>query len=266
MLETAHKDFAATLRPPVLTLNRHAPSPLVFICDHASNRIPAEFSGLGLSRRDRMRHIAWDPGALDVAKALARHFHAPLVAGTVSRLVVDPNRAPDAADLIPVHSEDTAIPGNAGIDAGERARRIAAYHAPFHDAISALIDARAARGIESVLVCVHSFTPVYRQVARPWPIGLIPGRRDGLSLALRDALAETEPDLAIGWNEPYAANADVTHTLDHHIDRQGRDGTMLEIRNDEILTPAGVRRWSAQLAGGLSTALGALAAPAEQSH
>lgn len=259
-----HKDkgssFAATLRPPVLTLNRQGPSAFVFVCDHASNRIPASYEGLGLSMRDRARHIAWDPGALDIAKALARHFHAPLVAGTVSRLIVDPNRAPDAPDLIPRTSEDTEIPGNADIAAAERDRRIATYHRPFHAAITDLIDARAARGLSSVLVCVHSFTPVYRDVARPWPIGLIPGHRATLSLALRDALQRCHPDMPIGWNEPYAANADVTYTLESHIDGAGRDGTMLEIRNDEILTPAGVRRWSGLLAAGLSAALESLTA------
>ncbi len=46
-------------------------------------------------------------------------------------------------------------------------------HAPYHDAIERLIDERLAAGRATTLVAVHSFTPVYRGVRRPWEVGIV---------------------------------------------------------------------------------------------
>jgi len=242
--------------PPVLTVNPGGRSDFVLVCDHASNRIPEPYGDLGLSRLQRLMHIAWDPGALAVSLILADLLDAPLVQSTVSRLVTDCNRAADAIDLCPKVSERTVIPGNAAISADDRAHRIAAYHAPFHEAIDALLSARAAAGRPAILVTVHSFTPVYKDVPRPWPIGLIHGVDTTFTAALRDALAADDPALNIGWNEPYSALNGVTYTLEHHGDDRGLAATMIEIRNNEILEPAGVALWAARLARCLTDARG----------
>jgi predicted N-formylglutamate amidohydrolase len=242
--------------PPVLTVNPGGRSSFVLVCDHASNRIPEPYGDLGLNRLQRLMHIAWDPGALAVALQLADLLDAPLVHSTVSRLVIDCNRAANAVDLCPTVSERTAIPGNASVSAEDRAHRIAAYHAPFHDTIDALLGARAAAGLETILVTIHSFTPVYKDVPRPWPIGLIHATDPQFTAALRDALAADEAALNIGWNEPYSALNGVTYTLEHHGDGRGLQATMIEIRHDEILEPAGVALWAARLARCLSNARG----------
>lgn len=243
--------------PPVLTVNAGGQSPFVLVCDHASNRIPDEYGDLGLTLVQRLMHIAWDPGALAVAVELSELLDAPLIHSTVSRLVIDCNRKDDAVDLCPKVSERTTIPGNAAVSAEDRARRLGAYHAPFHDAITALLDARRMLGIETILVTVHSFTPVYKDVHRPWPIGLIHATNPTFTAALRDALAEDAPALNIGWNEPYSALNGVTYTLEHHGDDRGLDATMIEIRHNEILVPAGVSLWAARLARCLEAARGA---------
>ena len=240
--------------PPVLSLNAGGKSPFVLVCDHASNRIPQEFGTLGLTPVQRLMHVAWDPGALAVARLLSGMLDAPLIHSTVSRLVIDCNRDESAPDLVPVISERTEIAANRNISDGARRERIARYHAPFHDTIDALLDARAEDGRETVLVTVHSFTPVYKDVHRPWPIGLIHGVDPSFSLALRDALLADEPDLNVGWNEPYAARNGVTFTLEHHGDRRGLMASMIEIRHDEILTPDGAFRWAHTLAGALNQA------------
>lgn len=242
--------------PPVLTVNAGGRSGFVLVCDHASNRIPEPYGDLGLSRLQRLMHIAWDPGALAVALQLSELLDAPLVHSTVSRLVIDCNRAADAIDLCPTVSERTTVPGNAAISAEDRARRIADFHAPFHGAINTLLSARAVAGIETILVTVHSFTPVYKDVPRPWPIGLIHGVDPGFTAALRDALAARDAALNIGWNEPYSALNGVTYTLEHHGDGRGLPATMIEIRHDEILAPAGVALWAARLANCLEDARG----------
>lgn len=238
--------------------NANGTSPFVLVCDHASNRIPERYGDMGLAPSARVSHIAWDPGALAVSRVLADILDAPLVASTVSRLVIDCNRDLDAPDLIWTLSEATRIEVNENLPAEERAYRIAHFHRPYHDAIDALIDARRDAGRETVLVCMHSFTPVYLGVARPWPIGLLHGRDSGLTVALGAALLAEDPSLNIGWNEPYAALNGVTLTLEKHGDARGLPATMIEIRNDEILEPAGVALWAARLARGLNTARMAL--------
>ena len=238
----------------VLVSNARGASPFVIVCDHASNRIPAKYGTLGLTHIERLSHIAWDPGALAVSRQLAELLDAPLVQSTVSRIVIDCNRDLDAPDLIWTLSETTRIAANENIDAEERQYRIDHFHRPYHASIETLLEARRHAGQETVLVCMHSFTPVYHGVARPWPIGLIHGTDPSYTRALFDALAAEEPSLNIGWNEPYAALNGVTLTLERHGDARGLDATMIEIRNDEILEPAGVTLWSTRLARCLETA------------
>ena len=252
-LEVASR-LAARLLPPAMTINADGTSPFVLVCDHASNRIPEEYDDLGLSAIDRLRHIAWDPGALAVSLKLVELLDAPQVQSTVSRLAIDCNRGLDAPGLIPAVSEVTEIPGNRGLGDNERARRIAEFHDPFHAAIEALLDRRAAAGRETSLVAMHSFTPVFNEVARPWPIGLIHGVDVTYTRLLLDALEAEDPDLDVGWNEPYAALSGVTYTLEHHGDGRGLASTMIEVRHDEILEPDGVARWAALLARCLEAA------------
>lgn len=229
-------------------------SPFVLVCDHASHFIPPKYGDMGLTAAERLSHIAWDPGALAVSMGLSSLLDAPLVASRISRLVIDANRADDSPGLIWTLSEATRIASNEGLSAGERQHRIDAYHRPYHAAIEDLLDRRAAAGQESVLVCVHSFTPVFLGVARPWEIGLIHGKDERFTGALRTALAADAPELNIGWNEPYSALTGVTYTLEHHGDERGLDATMIEIRNDEILEPRGAARWAELLARCLTAA------------
>jgi len=62
------------------------------ICDHASNAIPSGYGTLGLEREALQRHIAYDIGAAEAARALAALIGAPAMLSTYSRLVIDPNR------------------------------------------------------------------------------------------------------------------------------------------------------------------------------
>ena len=240
--------------PPVMTINAEGQSPFVLVCDHASNRIPHRHGDLGLTLSQRLMHIAWDPGALSVSHGLVELLDAPLVHSTVSRLIIDCNRDTTSPELIWTLSEDTVIAANIGLTHEERQRRIEDYHTPFHAAIEALLDRRKARGQETILIAMHSFTPVYLGVARPWPIGLIHGIDTGYTKAVFDALKAEEPSLDVGWNQPYAALNGVTLTLEKHGDGRALDACMIEIRNDEILEPAGVARWANRLARCLEAA------------
>ncbi|MCV0393923.1 MAG: N-formylglutamate amidohydrolase [Rhizobiaceae bacterium] len=231
---------------------RDGTSPYVVVCDHASNFVPPAFASLGLTKTDLLRHIAWDPGALGVARALSDRLDAPLVESRVSRLVVDCNRALDAPDLVAATSEGTPVPGNSGLSAAARQERIDLAHAPFHRALDALIGERLAEGRQVLVVSVHSFTPVYGGVARPWHVGIVHDDEDRLSAPLLAALRDL-PDLTVGDNQPYSPADRVYYTLERHARSRGLACVMIEIRNDEIADEAGQRVWGERLAGMLET-------------
>lgn len=232
-------------------------SPFVLVCDHASPHIPTQYGDMGLTGEERLSHIAWDPGALSVSLGLSERLDAPLVASRISRLVIDANRDTTSPGLFWTLSEATRIAANENLPEAERQHRIDAYWRPYHAAIEGVLEGRLREERETILVCIHSFTPVFLGVARPWPIGLIHGRDDRYTRALQAALAAAEPGLEIGWNEPYSALTGVTYTLEHHGDARGIAATMLEIRNDEIRDAAGVERWVDRLARSLPVAAAA---------
>lgn len=232
----------------------------VLTCDHAANFLPPVFGSLGLPESELSRHIAWDPGALPVARRMAEMLDAVLVETCVSRLVLDCNRALDAPGLIPAVSETTVIPGNAGLSDAEREARIDLCWRPFHGAIEAVIADRLARGQESRLVSVHSFTPVYKGVARPWQVGIIHDEDERLAAPLIAAL-ERSGGFDVGVNEPYSPADGVYFTLEKHARARGLPCAMIEIRNDEIGDGAGQAAWAARLAVALA-GIGGLAEPA----
>lgn len=232
----------------VVVANRTGRSPYVLICDHASNALPAEFGTLGLSEGDLQRHIAWDPGAAAVARYMAEILGATLIESLVSRLVIDCNRPLDAPDLIPALSETTVIPGNRGLTDDERARRVALAYDPFHAAVEDVVSERLAAGRETRLVSIHSFTPVYKGVARPWHIGIIHDDDRRLATPLIAALQSLE-GVTVGVNEPYSPADRVYFTLERHARSRGLPCAMIEIRNDEIPAEAGQRKWAGLLAG-----------------
>jgi predicted N-formylglutamate amidohydrolase len=245
---------------PVRITNREGGSPFVFICDHASNFLPAQFGTLGLDRSDLQRHIAWDPGAQPVAQQLARALDAVLVESCVSRLVIDCNRPLDAPDLISPVSETTAIPGNADLADHERAARIALSWQPFHDAIDGVVGERLIAGRETRLVSIHSFTPVYRGKSRPWQIGIIHDDDRRIAAPLIAAL-KALGGVAVGVNEPYSPADRVYFTLERHARSRGLPCAMIEIRNDEISDKIGQRKWADLLTGIFSDLKPEAAAP-----
>lgn len=245
---------ASETEAPVAIVNADGSSPFVFVCDHASNHMPSPYDGLGLSESDRLAHIAWDPGALGVSLNLSALMNAPLVHSTVSRLIVDCNRDESAPDLVPEISELTEIPGNRNIEAGDRAERVALAHRPFHDAIDGLLDARAGRGFDSVVVSIHTYTPVHKGITRAWEIGLISNSDRRLADPAL-ALLQEKTTYEVGDNEPYSPGDGVYYTLQRHGENRGLMCLMIEVRNDEVATPEAEKRWAKLLADILTEAL-----------
>src|SRR3954451_12709020 len=194
------QESAAQAVEPVAAIeNPQGRSPILLICEHASNHLPARYGTLGLGPAELESHIAWDPGALGVAKELSRLLDAPLIHATVSRLVLDLNREPSAPDSITTLSERTAIPGNLDLDEAERATRVREVYDPFHNAIDIFAGALKAAGQLTTIISLHSFTPIYRDVPRPWQIGLIFDRDERYARSVEAGLKQ-DPALVVGMN------------------------------------------------------------------
>ena len=215
--------------------NETAPGRIILVCEHASNHFPAPWGDLGLTQDQARAHIAWDPGALGLARGLSHRLNAPLIHATVSRLVYDCNRAPDLPSAMPARSEIHDIPGNAAISATDRLARTEAIYLPFHDALHRLIARRIALGLRPVILTVHSFTPVYFGQPRRVEFGVIHDADPTLAQAIVAAARHTRLDAQL--NAPYSAADDVTHTLRVHATPYGLPNAMLEIRNDLIASP-----------------------------
>ncbi|MES2667982.1 MAG: N-formylglutamate amidohydrolase [Pseudomonadota bacterium] len=228
-----------TLPPPLgpIIEGDSAASPVVLVCEHASNAFPAPWGTLGLTPDQQQAHIAWDIGALGLARGLAMRMGATLVHAPVSRLIYDLNRAPHQTGAMPARSEVHDVPGNQTLTAQDRAARVAAVYLPFHHGLHAVLMQRLAAGVVPVVITVHSFTPVYFGTSRAVEFGVIHDADPSLATAIV-AEARTRTDLRCALNEPYSAADDVTHTLRLHATPYALPNAMLEVRNDLITTPA----------------------------
>jgi predicted N-formylglutamate amidohydrolase len=237
-------------RNVVVVENPDGAGPLVIVCDHASNRIPEEYQSFGFAEDALQTHIAWDPGALAVARLLSARLDAPLLWPDVSRLVIDCNRAPDASSLIVVESEGRPVPANRVVGEEERTRRLDRIHAPYHAAIDACLRRRVAAKLPTALIAIHSFTPVYLGRVRPWQVGIVFEEDRRIADRLIGGL-RADPALNVGVNEPYAPADHVYYTVARHAGQWGLPAAMIEIRNDEIGDEAGQRSWADRLANRL---------------
>ncbi len=214
-------------------------SAVLVVCEHASRMLPERYGTLGLPADALNSHIAWDPGALAVAQGISAALDATLVHQRVSRLIYDCNRPPESPGAMPEKSEIYDIPGNAGLSVEERHARTEAVYIPFHDAIRALIRDRKARGQETVIVTVHSFTPIYHGKTRAVEIGILHDDDSRLADRMLAAAASGDASFKIERNEPYGPEDGVTHTLVLHGLSNGLRNVMIEVRNDLIADQAG---------------------------
>jgi len=225
---------------PAVLVNEQGRSPYVLICEHASNRLPKSLGNLGLAAADLQRHIAWDIGAESVARLLSRLMDAPLVLQRYSRLAYDCNRPPESPDAMPAVSEVTEIPGNRNLSFAERLARIQEIYRPFHQAVSEVLDTRAAQDQKSVIVSIHSFTPVYKGKTRKVELGILHDRDASFSSTLIKRFSKVDARL----NEPYGPKDGVLHTMNLHAAPRGLKHAMIEIRNDLISSERGQQTWA----------------------
>jgi len=231
---------------PVTLIRESGRSPFFLTCEHAGKRIPERLGDLGLDGKDCNRHIAWDIGAESVARRLSDLLDAPLVLQTYSRLVIDCNRDPRAPDSITTLSEDTVIPGNRGLTPDHANARIEEVFRPYHECIVESLDRRNAAGQLSMLVSIHSFTPVFRGDRRPWHVGVLYNRDARLARTVMQSL-EAHGDLRVGDNEPYKISDETDYTIPVHGEQRGIVHVEFEIRQDLITGESGQAAWAERL-------------------
>lgn len=256
MLGTADniaENGTAVLEFPAVIENLRASSQIVLVCEHASNHFPDTWGHLGLTPDQRAAHIAWDPGALALARSLATRLDSVLVHAPVSRLIHDLNRAPDQPGAMPARSEIHDVPGNAALGVHDRARRVRAVYLPFHNALHGVVAERLALGLQPVIVTIHSFTPVYFGQPRAVEFGIIHDSDATYANAILNAASGLP--MRCELNAPYSAQDGVTHTLRLHATPYGLPNAMLELRNDLIDTAAKADAMAARLAPVLNMGL-----------
>ncbi|HMJ13130.1 MAG TPA: N-formylglutamate amidohydrolase [Polyangiaceae bacterium] len=242
------RDLLAPDEPPAFeVIEGDDISPYFLICDHAGRRIPRALAELGLPELELQRHIAWDIGAAGVARRLAAELGAFLVLQTYSRLVIDCNRPLDAIDSIATESERTLVPGNQGLSPEQIEQRVQAVYRPYHDRIREELAARERAERETILVTVHSFTPIFLGVARVWQAGVLYHRDARFAHALLEVLRE-RTSYAVGDNQPYRVTDHSDVGVLEYGERRGNLHVELEIRQDLIAEAAGQAEWATRLA------------------
>lgn len=256
MLEQANiaKQESADEEAPYFLLPGDMGCGCVVICDHAFNRVPAAYNGLGMDPAQMQRHIAYDPGAAGVTAGLSELLGAPAALANFSRLLIDPNRAADDPTLVMRLSDGAVIAGNAQIDDEEVARRRTLYYDPYHAAINTLLDETVASGRIPVIVSIHTFTESWRGRPRPWHAAILWDKDPRLARPLIEGLAE-ERELLVGDNEPYTGKL-FGDTMYKHGTHRGLAHALVEIRQDLVREAPGQQQWAERLARVIKPLLG----------
>jgi predicted N-formylglutamate amidohydrolase len=260
-------DSSSTAQSPLLAPDDPAPfeviedercSPFLITCDHAGKRLPRALGTLGLPDSELSRHIAWDLGAAQVARLLARELGAFAILQTYSRLVIDCNRPLGVPSSIPVISEHTVIPGNHDLSPAQQAERARAIFQPYHERLVSEFERRARAQQPSVLIAMHSFTPSFKGVSRPWHAGMLYNRDPRLGRALGELLSR-DPELVVGDNEPYSVSDLSDYGVVVYGEKRGIPHVEIEIRQDLLADEAGQSAWAKLLARLLPEACAAIA-------
>lgn len=241
---------------PFEVVNLDGPRPIMLICDHASNAVPAALNDLGLDANTVRRHIAYDIGAAGVTRRLAARLNAPAVLSGYSRLLIDPNRAPGDPQSIMEISDNTPIPGNRGLSESDMKARVHTFHAPYHQGITDTLAHLWRKGVVPALFSIHTFTPRLGDQDRYWHAAVLWNRDPRLAMPLLDALSRRGEygGIHVGDNEPYSGR-DLAYSIDTHGAAAGLPYCAVEIRQDLVESETGQDLWADILGDALESIL-----------
>ena len=239
-------------------LNPTAASNLIFVADHASNKVPLALNNLGLPQAELDRHIGIDIGSAWIAAYLTARFDALAVCAGFSRLVIDLNRQPTAPSSIPDISDGTYVPGNKDLTSAYRQARVDEIFWPYHAAIETAMTAVEKRGQTAILISLHSFTPVINGHKRPWDIGFLYDQDARLSQHMITTMQQ-DGDIFVGENQPYSGKDPQGFTVNNHRERPHRPSLVVEFRQDLVATQITAEAWADRFANAVEKSLAAAA-------
>jgi len=240
--------------PPFSWHNERATRPVVIVADHASCAFPRAMNQLGVADWVLDRHVTWDIGSDEVARVLSDLLDAPAILAGYSRLIVDLNRKLEDPSAFIRVSDGIAIPGNLNLGEREKRERIESFFRPYHDAVEARIQAYLDAGVVPALISIHTCTPVFDRIVRPWHVGVLWDRDGRIPVPMMERLRRME-GICIGDNEPYSGRHPHDYTIDYHAERLGLPHVGIEVRQDLVSRQSGARRWAAILKDALEGVL-----------
>jgi predicted N-formylglutamate amidohydrolase len=177
---------------------------LVLSCEHASWTLPPGVD-LGVPPDVLRSQASWDHGALDIATRLSEVVGLPVHAGAFSRMFVDLNRNPDHPDVVPRVSYGAAVPGNAALTPGDRAARLAGFHAPYWEAVRRDVMARILDRGSVLHFSSHTFDPELDPAQRTYEVGVLYDTAHALEAELAERLMFQlrRAGLDVRANQPY---------------------------------------------------------------
>jgi predicted N-formylglutamate amidohydrolase len=178
---------------------------LVLSCEHASWTLPPGVD-LGVPLDVLRSQASWDHGALDIATRLSEVVGLPVHTSAFSRMFVDLNRSPDHPDVVPRVSYGAVVPGNAELAAGDRAARIAMFHAPYWEAVRRDVLARIHDRGSVLHFSSHTFDPSLDPAQRTYDLGVLydPGHPFEAELAERMMFQLRGAGFDVRANQPYS--------------------------------------------------------------
>jgi len=184
--------------------------PVLITCEHGGNEVPEEhrvlFDGLEAALAS---HRGWDPGTLGLAAWLGARLGAPVIAATVTRLLVDLNRSE--------HNPRVFSEATRPLSRADRDRLLRRYHRPHRAAVADAIARLVAERGRVLHVGVHSFTPMLDGIVRRADLGVLydPARtyERAFAAAWARALEDALPGRSIRRNYPYRGRADGLTTM-----------------------------------------------------
>lgn len=225
--------------------NARGKAPVLLVCDHAYNRIPKALGTLGLGTDELQKHIAWDPGTVALTRHMAAALDAPAVFSAYSRLVIDINRDHSHPTSIAPVSDGVTVPGNIGLSEDDIRQRQDEIFWPYQNKVVAMLDDFQQRGIDPVVISVHSFTEEMTGQDRPWHIGVLWNNDPRVPVPLLDNLKKQNPDLVFGDNLPYSGRDSWGYTIEYNVTPRGLPTALFEFRQDLVSDPENTAEWAA---------------------
>jgi predicted N-formylglutamate amidohydrolase len=227
---------------PYITLNPNSITPVLLVCDHASNRFPKSLGTMGLDYLDRLSHITVDIGSRATTESLARQLNTTAILCQYSRLIVDCNRNLSDNSAYLDKSDGVDIPGNQNLNNNEKEIRESEIYWPYHNAIDTQISRLKRQKVSPIIISIHSFTPVFNGNKRECEVGVLWDKDPTTARIFINKL--TDAGFLVGDNKPYSGKDLEDFTLDYHAETIGLPHVGIEIRQDLINHDDGVIRIS----------------------